>query len=348
MPSLPASTPAPKAAPSAKPWARWFAPRAPSAVTAVMLGTPHLLVRVESAREPGGPMRLTAAQETAAGTLKTWKDNKLFAGSRALLVLGQEDRQLLAIERPEVPDAELNLAVRFPLAEALEQEPDQVLSTALTLPRISEGGRGQVLAVGGALGKIEAQLAQLAEAGIKPRSIDIIDSALRGMTLLQARAQPDAGDAPIGQVVLAFVGRSICIGLLWRGEFCALRSLPLPVREPRDAAEFEEHLALHIQRTTDQFERQATQIAVRQVLAAMPSLQAEMRESVRGSLPLDARLFDIGEVFDMPPPLRELLRQHNDLHALACVAAARLIDWSKPPETAVATAAEAAAPELVS
>lgn len=353
MQPLPASTPAPTAAKRASSLprlppslARWFAPRAPSAATAVMLGTPNLLVRVESAREAGGKLRLTAAQEAAVGTLKAWKDEKHFANSRALLVLAQEDRQLLAIERPEVPDAELNMAARFPLAEALEQEPDQVLADVVTLPRISEGGRGQVLAVGGALGKVQAQLAQLADAGIKPTSIDIIDSALRGMTLLQTRTHPDRCDENIGQVVLAFVGRSICIGLLWRGEFCALRSLPLPVREPRDAAEFEEHLALHIQRTTDQFERQATQIAVRQVLAAMPSLNAEVRESVRGSLPLNASLFDIGEVFDMPPPLREQLRKHNDLHALACVAAARLLDWARPavaaePALAAATAAEA-------
>lgn len=352
MPSLPASTPAPTAAKPPRPWARWFAPRAPSAVTAVMLGTPNLLVRIESARDPGGKLRLTAAQEAAIATLKTWKDNKLFAGSRALLVLAQEERQLLAIERPEVPDAELSMAVRFPLAEALEQEPDQVLASALALPRISEGGRGQVLAVGGALGKVKAQLAQLADAGIKPTSIDVIDSALRGMTLLHSRAKPDAGNnnigSNVGQVVLAFLGRSICIGLLWRGEFCALRSLPLPVREPRDAAEFEEHLALHIQRTTDQFERQATQIAVREVLAAMPSLQSEMRESVRGSLPLNASLFDIGEVFDMPPPLRELLRSHNDLHALACVAAARLIDWTQAAKAAAEAPQATPTPELVS
>lgn len=348
MQSVRTSTDPAAPASAARPWAAWsqyiarLAPRWPGRrtdgpVSALMVGAASVLaVRVEPALQPGGRLRLLAAMELPVEALQRLRDERICAGSRTVLVLPQEQRQLLALERPEVPDAELPLAVRFPLAEALEQEPDQVLATALVLPRISEAGRDQVLAIGAPLPAVQQQLAALKAVGIKARSIDIIDSALRGMALLHAQREAAAGDDDRdGRVVLAFVGHTICIGLLWRGAFCALRSLPLPTREPRDAAEFEEHLALHIQRTTDQFERQATQLAVRRVLAAMPSLAPDVRESVRDSLPLTPELFDAASVFDGPDAALAAVAGHNDLSALACVAAARLVDAAR--EAAPAT-----------
>ena len=193
------------------------------------------------------------------------------------------------------------------------------LCTALALPRINEAMRPQVLAVAGRVAPTKAQLAQLHAAGIKLRAIDTVDNALRGMTLLQ-----DAGAD--GVIALAFIGHDICIGLLWRGEFCALRTLALPVRAPLVDGEFEEQLALHIQRTTDHFERQATALAVRHVLASMPARAAPARESLRAALPMGAQLFELDTWLSMSGLTREHIDGHNDLTALACVAAARLLD----------------------
>lgn len=343
-----------------RPWAAWtqrmarLAPRWPGRrtdgpVSALMVGAGSVLaVRVEPALQAGGRLRLMAAMELPVDALQRLRDERVCAGSRTVLVMPQEQRQLLALERPEVPDAELPLAVRFPLAEALEHEPDQVLATALVLPRISEAGRDQVLAIGAPLPAVQQQLAALKAVGIKARSIDIIDSALRGMALLHAQRETAGGDDDRdGRVVLAFVGHTICIGLLWRGAFCALRSLPLPTREPRDAAEFEEHLALHIQRTTDQFERQATQLAVRRVLAAMPSLAPDVRESVRDSLPLTPELFDAAQAFDGPDAALAAVSGHNDLTALACVAAARMIDAAREPAALADPVADPAHAEVL-
>ena len=315
---------------ASRPWARWFAPRLPGAVTAVMMGERCLAARVETAT-PGGRMRLVAVTEGPASDLKRWRDERLFAQSQALLVLRSNERQFITIDKPEVPDAELHLAVRWPLAEALETEAEQLLTTALRLPQINPALHAQVLAVASRLDTVRAHLAVLEQAGIKVRSIDVTDSALRGMSLLQ-------GSDHDGSVVLAFIGNDICIGLLWRSEFCALRTLALPVRQPRDDAEFEEHLALHIQRTSDHFERQATQLAIRHVLASLPSLAPQARESVRAALPLQARLFELESVFEMSGSTREHCEGDNDLTALACVAAARLIDGQAAAQTTAAPA----------
>ena len=323
----------PDARPPKAPWARWFKPRAPQAVTAVMMGERCLAARVELA-ERGGRMKLAAVAEGSAAELRGGHERRLFADSQAVLVLRSHERHLITLDKPEVPDAELHLAVRWPLAEALEVEAEQLLTSALVLPRINPALHPQVLAVAGRLDVARAHLKTLQDAGIKVRAIDVSDSALRGMSLLQG-GHADAD----GWVVLAFIGADVCIGLLWRSEFCALRTLALPVRRPRDESEFEEHLALHIQRTSDHFERQATQLSVRHVLASMPSLSAEARESVRATLPLSAKLFELGEAFEMSGTTAEHCEGDNDLTALACVAASRLADMHAPPQTSVATSA---------
>ena len=309
---------------SARPWSRWFTPDPQRAVTAVSLGDRCMAARVEAGVDGGRP-RLAAVAECKPADLRGWRERKLFAGSQPVLVLRGNERHIQTLDRPEVPDEELSMAVRWPLAEALEAEPDALLATALPLPRINDAARPVVLAVAARVESVRAQMKQLADIGVKLRHIDVSDSALRGMALLHAQDTD-------GRVVLAFIGGDICIGLVWRGEFCALRTLALPVRAPRDEAEFEEHLALHIQRTADHFERQATQLAIRHVLASMPSLPQAARESVRASLPLDARLFDLSDVMEMSGTTREHVDGDNDLTALACVAAARLIDATAPAE----------------
>lgn len=316
---------------------RWLQAKTPNAITALMMGEQCLAVRVEAARQPGGKLLLVDAVEGTERDLHEWKQRKLFADSQAVLVLRSTERQFITIDRPEVQDNELQQAVRWPLAESLEAEADDLLTRALSLPSINDALKPQVLAIAARTEMAKAHLATLTGHGIKLRSIDMVDSALRGMALLQ----PSDNN---GWVVLAFVGKDICIGLLWRGEFCLLRTLALPVRPPRDASEFEEHLALHIQRTTDHFERQATQLAVRHVLAAMPSLDPTTREAVRGSLPLNAQLFDLDAHFEMSGVTRERVDGHNEFSALACVAAARLIDRGHASQGALAAAQTPLAP----
>jgi hypothetical protein len=297
----------------------WFAPRAPSAVTALMVGERCLAARVQ-AGGAGGKPRLTDVAEGSAADLPSWR--KLVAGSRGVLVLRGAERHLLPIDRPEVSDAELALAVRWPLAEALEADAEQLLVTALPLPTINDAARPQVLAVAGRLDAARAQLQRLEAARIRVRSIDVADSALRGMAALHG------GEADNATVAVGFVGADLAIALLWQGRFCALRTIALPERKPRDEAEFLEHLALHIQRTTDHLERAATRISIGRLVACLPSLSPQARESVAASLPLRTQLFDIGTAFDASDAVLRRAGPHNDLTALACVAAARLADWN--------------------
>ncbi len=169
--------------------------------------------------------------------------------------------------------------------------------------------------------------------------VDIEDSALRG---LRALREPDAD----GGVVLSMIGGNVAIGLIWKGEFCALRTLALPVRAPRDSDEFEEHLALHIQRTVDLFERQARQLSIRQVVASLPTLREQALQTLQGALPMPTHRFELEQAFDLADGVEALCHAHGDLVALAAVAAARLLDRDAATQATMAAASPQRAAEV--
>jgi hypothetical protein len=304
---------------------RWGGARA---VTAVMVG-PHCVVARLEARPEG--LKLVAVDEGEPGDLARWKP--LFRGSRGVLVLRSEERFLLTLDKPEVPEAELNLAVRWPMGEALGAEPEQLLTVALPLPRVNEAVRAQVLGVATRLDIAQAQLASLRAVGIDLRSIDIVDSALRGMALLQ-------DSLPASTVAVCLVGNNMSIGLIQQGQICALRSVPLPAREGHADADLAEQLALNTRRTFDHYERQAMlshrhgdathhhaqPVTVGRALASVGSLSQAALDTFCTALPDNPQLFDVAASLHGSEEIARRCTGHDELTALACVAAARLHD----------------------
>ena len=93
----------------------------------------------------------------------------------------------------------------------------------------------------------------------------------------------------------------------------------------RQGDDFQDALSLHIQRSVDSFERQATLMAIRHVVLSLPAMSYAGREGVASSVPADTRIFDLEHWVDIDDSLLTLLRGHEELHALACVAACRLL-----------------------
>lgn len=289
------------------------------ALTAVLPGARWCVVRLE-AGGADGRIRLAAAREGPPDQLAAWRAQGLFNGAQALLVLPRGERHLAVIDRPEVDDAELAAATRWPLAEAMDAEPDALLTTAVALPRINDASRPQVLGVAARLDAVRAHLRTCDAAGIKITSVDVIDSALRGMVMLQ----PSTSD---GWVSLAYIGDDVGLALVWQGRFCGVRTLAMPATAARGDLAFVDQLALQIQRTVDQYERQANQFALRQVLVSLPSMPVESREALRASLTMSAGFLALDEVMDVPDAADAMrCRADDDLCALAGVAAARWLD----------------------
>lgn len=268
---------------------------------------------------PTGRLRLLGAEHGSTADLKRWGASKLTRGAALTLVLQQADRQTLVQDRPDVPDQELAQALRFNAAEAMDAEPETLLTAAVAMPLINNNQRLQALTIAAPLDVVRAQLDQLSQAGMSVRSVDVADSALRGMAVLSR-----VGDA--GSIMLSVQEGSASIALIWNNQFCALRVLPLPSAGPGQEALLEEQLALQIQRTADQFERQASNLSVKHLLAALPLMPAHRRQPVCDGLPFGARQFLLSEALEGSAELLQRCDNDATLNQLACVAAARWMD----------------------
>jgi hypothetical protein len=225
---------------------------------------------------------------------------------------------------------------------------------AVPLPRVNEAVRAQVLGVATRLETAQGQLATLRKVGIDVRSIDVIDSALRGMALLQETL-------PASTVAVCLVGNNMSIGLIQHGQICALRSVPLPAREGYADADLAEQLALNTRRTFDHYERQAmlshrsadhnaAPVTVGRALASVGSLSQAALDTFCTALPDAPQLFDVAGSLHCAEDIALRCAGNDELTALACVAAARLFDTGpvarRQPATATPTAAESPTPEL--
>ncbi len=300
-------------------------------LTAVMLSPAPALVRVQAQLPAAGTgpvtWQLLAARRDAPGApplvaLKRWRSEGLLPRQGTVLVLGGADQQVQILDRPAVPDGELALAARWPLAETMEAEPEDLLVTATPLKTVNDSGRQQVLAVAARVAVAKAQLGWLAQAGVQTRQIDATVSALRGLALVHAR--PDSGT-----IVLFSLANELAVGLLWQGELCALRSLALPALADRGNGVWVEQLALQVQRTVDHYERQATQLAVREVLACLPELNPDERRVLCSAVALPTR--EVRGLAATPPAAPEGTGDpapadatSEALAALACVGVVRL------------------------
>ncbi len=307
--------------------------------TVALHGERCAAVRLER-RSGSARLHLVHAGQGTPDMLRQWQAQRWFHNAQVVLVLDSEQRHFLTLDRPEAPMDEWPLMARYPLAEALEVEAENLLVTATPMPQTNDALRPQMLGVAAHLQAVRELLATFSGAGIPVRNIDIADTALRGMVLLQGRAEE-------GCVALTIAGSHICIGLIWQHQFCALRSMALPQLATGSDAEFEEQLALHIQRTADHFERQATRLAVRSVLSGMTSLTAEASRSVLSALPLPSRVFELHKVLDVAKEAGRACQSDNVLTALASVAAARLLEPVAQRVAQEALAREAAMAAMV-
>lgn len=209
-----------------------------------------------------------------------------FAGATRVLMLDAGQRQMLVLEQPEVPEAELRDALRWPVAAALDLPAEGVLFDATPLPALNDGGKRQVLVAAAPLASVQPLVDALEAVGLRPDAIDVADMAQRNAVLLQPQAQGKAA-----QLVLGVSGGELLVGLVAAGELCVARDLPLPagaagLRE--DDGTLAEWLALQVQRTVDLFERQITRFAIGGVFATAgdfsPATLDALRQVVPGGL----------------------------------------------------------------
>lgn len=234
---------------------------------------------------------------------------------RCATLLDESDYRLAQVEAPAVLPEERIQALRWRLKEVLDFPAEHAALAVADIP--NEGSRqANVFAVAAPPEVIAGHMALFRHARLPLEAIDIPEMAVRNVaTLFEEKnrglaflALTDSG----GLLTITFGGELV----LSRRIDVSVKSLGLADEERRQ--QMLERLALELQRTLDNFDRQYGFISVSRLLVASEhdcaGTTAALAENLY--LPLDA--FDLSQVadFDALPELRSPERQTQSLLAI--------------------------------
>lgn len=213
-------------------------------------------------RPPGEKPQLTdyhafvGAQAMPA--LATWRRKNGHLGTSANLLLGLGDYQILPIDMPEMPDAELADAARWKVKDMIDFPAEQASVACVLVPSADQGapaaGRSrQALAVVTQRATVAQWMTRSRDAKLALQAIDIPELALRNVAALLP------GTAACGLLHVGLTRTTLV--MVWQGELCSFRRFDLTASQLLAANDDSrnaliERLALDLQRTSDAFERQ--------------------------------------------------------------------------------------------
>jgi MSHA biogenesis protein MshI len=224
-------------------------------------------------------------------------------------VLVPGEYQLLALEAPNVPAEELNTAVGWRLKDMIDFPVPEATIDVLDIPVAAHGPthNHQVFAVAARNGIIEALQNLYVEAKVDLGAIDIPEIAQRNVSAL---LEPEGR----GLAMLAFDDHGGLLTVTFRGELYLARRMDIALGQvegpPEQRQSLYDRIALELQRSLDNFERQFQHVAVSKLVLA-PTGSASLHDYLSANLYLPVDLLDLAAVFDLDkvPDLRDAAQQ---------------------------------------
>ena len=246
----------------------------------------------------------------------------------ALMPAGQY--QLLQVDAPDVPAAELVSALRWRLKDLIDFPVESAVVETMLVPAAGEGAGGrqsQVFAVVARADAVRQHVEPLQRSGLGLAAIDIHENAQRNVSALFER--PGRAVA-----LLAFDEAAGLLTFTAGGELCLSRRIDLSLAALAELEESERHAAydrvtLELQRSTDHFDRQFPFVALERLLLTGVGPVAGLRDNLVENLDIPVEMLDLAEAMDFPaiPELRATTRQAQ---CLASIGAALRAEASMP------------------
>lgn len=189
----------------------------------------------------------------AGTTLEQWVDRQRLRGCAAVGVLGPGEYQVVQVEAPSVPPAEMRQAAAWRVRELIDMPLDQAVIDTYDPPESTQRGQRNVNVVVARRVAVAERIDNLRAAGLDVTAIDIPELVQRNIC---ARL-PDTGG---GHALLALEDRGGLLTLFREGEQYLARSLDIGRSDLLgNAADVIENLVLEVQRSFDYFESALSQ-----------------------------------------------------------------------------------------
>ena len=241
----------------------------------------------------------TGEPEYRAGGLEKVARNRHFDRYQCATLLKPGEYQLLQVEAPAVPPAELKSAIRWRLKDLLDYHVDDATIDVLDVP--SEGAanaRGHAMFAVAARNELIASRIKLFEAARIPLSvIDIPETAQRNIAALYEEDKR-------GLALLYVDSNSSLLTVNYRGELYLARRLEVGVDQiVLQAGEAREEIfariQLELQRTLDHFDRQYSFVPIAKLLVAPMPQETGLAAYLAGNLGVAVEAVNLGEKLDV-------------------------------------------------
>ena len=234
---------------------------------------------------------------------------------RCVNVLGEEQYRMLQVDAPAVPPEERVQALRWRLKDAVDFPVDGAAIALADIP--VEGGRqASVFAVVSPSTVVGERMSLFHEAKIPLEAINIPELAVRNVAALFEETNR-------GLAFLALTHGDGILTITYRGELYLSRRIEISTAtlaeaDPERRQQMLERLALELQRTLDNFDRQYGFISVSRLLVASEFDCAGTVAGLVENLYLPVQQADLAMVADFNglPELRSAERQAQSLIAI--------------------------------
>lgn len=228
---------------------------------------------------------------------KVAKEHKA-QGFHCSAVLGSAEYQLISVEKPNVPDAELRTAVRWRLKDVLDFPADQATIDVLDLPLDPNAAvrpQAMVFVVAARNSVIEPLQKMCAQAKFPLSVIDIPEMAQRNIaTLVEVEGR--------GLAMLSLGEDGGLLTVSFRGELYLSRRIDVTNAQLTHEDHERKHAAfdrvtLELQRSLDNFERQFAFISVAKLVIG-PSVVTGLEDYLASNLYTPVETLDLSTVLD--------------------------------------------------
>jgi MSHA biogenesis protein MshI len=210
------------------------------------------------------------------------------------------DYQLLVVDAPEVPPAELRAAIRWRIQDMIDfHVDDAVLDVFDVTVSSSNYTKKQLYVVVARTSTVKQHINQLEQAGVNLDIIDIPELALRNIA---ARLPEDAS----GLVTLYFEEERCLITLTHESRLYLTRTLDIGYRQLQEAASnpqpLSNRLALEIQRSMDYYEHNYRQAPIKSLaILPVPVTLYGFTDALQQTLGLETRIVSMSDILECGP-----------------------------------------------
>jgi MSHA biogenesis protein MshI len=243
--------------------------------------------------------RVRGARAQVSGYAVDRSRRDLAAKAQYSTMLRAGEYDILMVEAPNVPRAEMKSALRWKVKDMVDYPITDATVDFLEIPQepgAAAGRSAQMYAILARNEVIQQRIEQFEKAGVPLHVIDVPETAQRNIAALYE--DPERG------VALAYFGADYgLLTITHGGELYLLRRLDVGVDALASDPDGEdggplERVALEIQRTLDHFERQFRHVAVGRLLLAPTGRPTRLPEILRARFQMPVDPIDLAEVLD--------------------------------------------------